>query len=72
MNIGGELMRRYAPRPPSPSGAGGRPGIGAWIAAALVPPGEVTMFRSTAGWVPVERAKAALPSSVSTTRSCAW
>lgn len=36
MNIGGELMRRYAPRPPSPGGAGGRPGIGAWIAAALV------------------------------------
>ena len=47
------------------------PDSSSWRAAALVPPGDVTMFRSCAGCMPDCLANSVLPSSVSITRSWA-
>ena len=64
-------VRRNAAQTASDSTVRRRPDSSSWIAAALVPAGDVTMLRSTAGWSPDCLAKRVLPSSVSMTRSWA-
>ena len=70
----GRRARRSAGTPPRPlrdSTVRRRPLSSSWSAAADVPPGEVTMLRSSAGCIPDCLAKSVEPSSVSITRSWA-
>ena len=58
-------VRRNAAQTASDRTVRRRPDSSSWSAAALVPPGEVTMFRSSAGCIADCLAKSVLPSSVS-------
>ena len=64
-------VRRNAAQTASDSTVRSRPTSSSWSAAARVPPGDVTMFRSSAGCIPDCFANSVLPSSVSMTRSWA-
>ena len=71
LELGAELLGAPVRRPDrSDSTVRSRPDSSSWSAAALVPPGDVTMLRSCAGCMPAAR-EDVLPSSVSITRSWA-